>query len=96
MTVAIDWGLFFIAMDFYSTCELNIRNFLPLLGSIIIYSNVNSAQFAIAHELMHKSGWRRILGIFIIDLGTLHQIKTLNMHFTYEHVFGHHRRVSTP
>ena len=23
-------------------------------------------------------------------------IKTLDIHFTYEHVFGHHRRVATP
>ena len=23
-------------------------------------------------------------------------IKTLNIHFTYEHIFGHHRKVATP
>ena len=22
-------------------------------------------------------------------------LKTLNMHFTYEHIFGHHRKVAT-
>lgn len=38
---------------------------------------------------MHKPGWRRVLG-------TLHMIKTLNMHFTYEHLYGHHRKVATP
>lgn len=38
---------------------------------------------------MHKPGWRRVLG-------TIHMLKTLNMHFTYEHVYGHHRRVGTP
>lgn len=29
-------------------------------------------------------------------LGTIHMVKNLYMHFTYEHLFGHHRRVATP
>lgn len=61
---------------------------LNLLGFVFINSNLNSAQFAVAHELMHKPGFKRWLG-------TIHMIKTLNIHFTYEHVFGHHRKVAT-
>jgi alkane 1-monooxygenase len=38
---------------------------------------------------MHKSTIRKVIG-------TIHMLKTLNMHFTYEHLYGHHRKVATP
>ena len=39
---------------------------------------------------MHKQG------IFSKILATAHMSKNLYMHFTYEHIYGHHRRVATP
>lgn len=67
-----------------------------LIGFIIVIFNINAAQFAVAHEIMHKPGFKRVLGIFTFNLGTWHMLKTLNIHFTSEHVFGHHRNVATP
>ena len=76
-------------MHVYSTTDITLTSFFRLIGFAIVVSNLNAAQFAVSHEIMHKPGWRRIIG-------TLHMLKTLNMHFTYEHIFGHHRKVATP
>lgn len=76
-------------MHVYSTTDLTLPSFFSLIGFAIVVSNLNAAQFAVSHEILHKPGWRRIVG-------TLHMLKTLNMHFTYEHIFGHHRKVATP
>lgn len=89
VTAAVDWAIFFYALNQYSTNELTFYSFFKLLGLVVIVSNLNAAQFSISHEMMHKPGWRRVLGTF-------HMIKTLNMHFTYEHLYGHHRKVATP
>ena len=81
--------MFFYSLNYYSTHALTLSSAFTMLGLVFIIFNVNAAQFAVAHEIMHKPGWRRVIG-------TLHMYKTLNMHFTYEHVFGHHRKVATP
>lgn len=59
-----------------------------MAGLVCIIFHGNAAQFAISHELLHKPGWRRVVG-------TVHMLKTLNMHFTQEHIYGHHRKVGT-
>jgi alkane 1-monooxygenase len=48
-------------------------------------SNMN-----VAHELFHKDN--------IIDkiVGTLTLARNMYMHFTIEHIFGHHKSVATP
>lgn len=61
----------------------------------MVIIHVNAAQFAVAHELMHKPGIQKVIGSYLSMLGTLHMLKTLNIHFTHEHVLGHHRRVAT-
>jgi alkane 1-monooxygenase len=85
----MDWFFFFYVMREYSQPIHSFSDIVRLLGLLIITSNNNAAQFAIAHEIFHKGGLRRVVG-------TLHMAKNLYMHFTYEHVFGHHRRVATP
>jgi alkane 1-monooxygenase len=52
--------------------------------------NMAASNFNIAHELFHKDD--------PIDkaLGTLTMTRNLYMHFAIEHVFGHHKNVSTP
>lgn len=89
VTIVVDWIIFFYAMNQYSETEINTKTFFQLLGFVVVVSNLNAAQFSVSHEVMHKPGWRRIVG-------TLHMLKTLNMHFTYQHLFGHHRKVATP
>ena len=88
-TIIIDWLLFFSLMKFFSQLEFTVFNFIKFLGFAFIYSNLQSVQFAIAHEVFHKQGVHRYLG-------TLHMVKNLYVHFTYEHLYGHHRKVATP
>ena len=74
-------------MDTYS---LETDGIFKLLGFLYVYSNINATHFTVAHELFHKPGnFNRILG-------TIHMSKNLYTHFTYEHIYGHHRKVATP
>lgn len=90
VTVVFDWMIFFKFMNIVANTELNFFSIIHLLALTFIFSNLNSVQFAVAHEIFHK------LGNFNKYLGTIHMIKNLYMHFTYEHLYGHHRRVATP
>lgn len=60
----IDWAIFFYALNYYQNIELTWSTLPLLLGFIAVIFGVNSAQFAVAHEIMHKPGIRRIIGIF--------------------------------
>ncbi len=70
--------------------EYSASGLFNLIALAIIFSNLNSLGFMISHEIMHKPG------NFNKILATAHMSKNLYMHFTYEHIFGHHRRVGTP
>jgi alkane 1-monooxygenase len=52
--------------------------------------NLQGVQMVMAHEVYHKPGWAHRAG------GTLHMLKNLYMHFSYQHLYVHHRKVSTP
>lgn len=77
-------------MSTFASLEWNFPTFFNLGGFLFIISNLNAVQFAVAHEIFHKNG--------PLDkyLGTFHMVKNLYPHFTYEHLYGHHRRVATP
>lgn len=81
--------MFFKAMQIFSEVDLTLGNIVRLSAFIFIFSNLNAVQFAVAHEIFHKPG------LFHKYLGTAHMVKNLYMHFTYEHLYGHHRRVAT-
>lgn len=72
-----------------STYDIATDGVFKLIGILYIYGNLSATHFTIAHELFHKGGMHRYLG-------TLHMSKNLYTHFTYEHIYGHHRRVATP
>jgi alkane 1-monooxygenase len=57
---------------------------IPILGTLGA-SNIN-----VAHELFHKDN--------LIDkwVGRLALSRNFYMHFTIEHIYGHHRNVATP
>lgn len=77
-------------LAYFSTFEWTLWGTFNLVALFYIFSNLNSLGFMIAHEIFHKPGsFNRILG-------TVHMSKNLYMHFTYEHIFGHHRNVATP
>ena len=89
-SVAVDWFIFFQVMKYMSTVDLKTEGIFKLIGFLYVYSNLNATHFTVAHEIFHKPGnFNRILG-------TLHMSKNLYTHFTYEHIYGHHRKVATP
>ena len=45
LTILVDWGVFFYALNQYSTIELNFSSFFMLLGLVITVSNLNASQF---------------------------------------------------
>lgn len=61
-----------------------------IVGFAFIAGNYYTAQFVVAHELMHKPGK------YYKFFGTLHTIKFFYMHFTYHHLHRHHVWVATP
>ena len=60
-----------------------------LVAYLYIVSNLYSVQFAVTHELMHKSGFDRALA-------TVHMVGFYYSHFTYHHLHRHHKWVATP
>jgi alkane 1-monooxygenase len=89
-TAIIDWVLFFKMMDVFVNYEFTPFSILNIMGMVYIFSSLESAQFAIAHEIFHKQSF------FDRFFGTVHMSKLLYMHFTYEHLWGHHKKVATP
>ena len=85
----MSWAAFFKMMNFFTTVELNKDTFFEYVGVIFIFSNLESVQFAIAHELMHKPGR------FYRILATLHMSKLYYMHWTTSHLYYHHANICT-
>lgn len=90
LTIIGDWLLFFKGMKYFTEFQFTISSTYNMVALLFIFSNLNAVQFAVAHEIFHKQGF------FYRFLGTIHMSKNLYMHFTYEHLFGHHRKVATP
>ena len=64
----------------------NIHYFFAL---IFIISNLYSIQFVVTHELMHKTTFNKVMA-------TVHMVCFYYSHFTYHHLYRHHKWVSTP
>jgi alkane 1-monooxygenase len=77
-------------MHIYANYQFTPTSILNLIGIVYIFASLEAGQFAVAHEVFHKQTF------FDRFFGTIHMSKTLNMHFTYEHLWGHHKRVATP
>lgn len=92
LVIVIDWAIVTVLLK-------NVHKLTPLqiIPALFMASNMCSTGFLVAHELFHKdSQFDKALGTDDCYLGTLHQIKSLYMHFTIEHLYGHHKRVATP
>ncbi len=63
---------------------------LKVLGALLMMGLMAGSNINVSHELFHKHD--------VVDkfLGTMTLAKNYYMHFSIEHVFGHHRRVATP
>lgn len=77
ITIISDWLLFFKVMIMFAELEINFFSIIRTVAFIFIFSNLESVQFAVAHEIFHKPG------LFHKYLGTIHMVKNLYMHFTY-------------
>jgi len=86
----LDWAAFLKTCITMQTFELTWGTLLHLIGIIFITSNLAASQFAVAHEVMHKPGR------FYRVLATLHMSKLYYTHFTFHHLYKHHRDVATP
>jgi alkane 1-monooxygenase len=68
-----------------------------LIPLVFLSALLASMSFLIAHELIHKdNSTDKFFGKTLINIGTIHQIKNFYMHFTIEHLYGHHKKVATP
>lgn len=83
----IEWVIFFWSFSYLQRHDLGILQFILFAFTI---SHVNGEGFLISHELFHKNN------LLFKALGTLDLIKSLNMWFYFEHVYGHHKYVATP
>ena len=88
--IILDWAIFFRTCIMMQYFTLSWSTLFHIVGIIFITINLNAAQFAVAHEIMHKPGK------FYRILATLHMSKCYYMHFTYHHLYGHHMNVATP
>jgi alkane 1-monooxygenase len=83
--VVLEWAVFLGVVIRINT--FTMYNLVPML---FMRANLYSSGFLIAHELFHKES------IFDKTIGTVHMIKSFYMHFMVEHIYGHHKNVSTP
>jgi alkane 1-monooxygenase len=89
-TLLLDWYIFFQVLRYLSSYDWETEGIYKWVGILIAMANANATQFTVSHEIYHKGGdFNRIIG-------TLHMTKNLYTHFSYEHLYGHHRNVSTP
>jgi alkane 1-monooxygenase len=57
-------------------------------GGVLVGLNSGFSGITVAHELVHRPGWRHRLGRLLL-------VSVLYEHFSTEHVRGHHARVGT-
>jgi len=85
-----DWAIFFKVMKKMEETDISWETLPGVIGTTFVVSNLYSAQFAVAHDVMHKPGkYFRILA-------TLDMVKLYYPHFTYHHLYRHHVHVATP
>ena len=91
MSVISDWVLTYRVFIMFSEIDpTNPFELVRTLAFIFLFASSQTAQLAVAHEIFHKPG------LFHRGLAIIHLMKNLYIHFIYEHLYGHHRRVGTP
>jgi alkane 1-monooxygenase len=85
-----DWAVYFKIVYIWRDLEPSWSLIPTIIGLSFIVSNLYAAQFAVAHEIMHKPGK------FYRILATLHMVKLYYPHFTHHHLYNHHKHVATP
>lgn len=89
LAMILDWGMFIKLMRIWQSYDLSWGSSLHMAALAFTAANLYTAQFLIAHEVMHKPGR------FYRVLATLHMVKLYYPHFTQQHLTVHHRWVAT-
>jgi alkane 1-monooxygenase len=85
--IFMEWVTLLWSFSYISRNDLSLLNYLVF---VLALSNVSAIGFLFSHELFHK---KDTLGKVV---GTFDMLKNLYMHFYSEHLYGHHKYVSTP
>ena len=85
--IFVEWYAAYFSLWICTTFELTT---FQLFIHVISLGHTNSIGFLFAHELFHKKN------LFDRTLGIFDMLKNLYMHFYLEHIYGHHKYVSTP
>jgi alkane 1-monooxygenase len=94
LTLLLDWLFLWRGLQAVYYNELSFWELMPFL--FMMY-NASAVGFLVAHELFHKENTLdRVAGNYESNTGTVHQLKNMYIHFTIEHLYGHHKWVSTP
>ena len=83
--------IYFIAFDLLPKLTL-----YQLIPTSILGIHLFGVGFLLSHELIHKGGFDKVLGMTYNNLGTINEIKLYYAHWTTEHLIGHHKMVATP
>ena len=89
LNLVIDWlYVFYVQYWFYENHAH--MSYLQILVTVYAVGFNMAGNINLAHELMHKNNaLDKFLGMTTLS-------KNMYMHFYIEHVYGHHKRVSTP
>lgn len=89
LNLVIDWFyVFYVQYWFYENHAH--MSYLEILVTVYAVGFNMAGNINLAHELMHKNNnLDKFLGMTTLS-------KNMYMHFYIEHVYGHHKRVSTP
>ena len=85
--VLMEWVCLFWSFSYITRHDLSLLEYIIFSLGL---SHVSAIGFLFSHELFHK---KDTLGKVV---GTLDMLKNLYMHFYSEHLYGHHKNVSTP
>ena len=89
ITILLNWGCFYKILSAL-IWSLDSLTTLEIIGHIALYGNLAAMGIIISHEIYHKES------SFNKTIGLVNMINTFYIHWTVEHVIGHHRNVATP
>jgi alkane 1-monooxygenase len=90
LAIVLDWAIFLKMTFWLQNFIITPLSLLELVGIIFIGASLATAQFAVSHEVMHRPGQ-----LYRV-VATVHMSMNYYCHFTYQHLYGHHRAVATP
>lgn len=85
--IFMEWVVLFWSFSYVTRYDISLIQYVFFLLAL---SHASAIGFLFSHELFHK---KDTIGKVV---GTMDMLKNLYMHFYSEHLYGHHKNVSTP